>query len=81
VTDRLELATPSASAAPGSPSTERLYRGEKIALYARAGTVHARLVNPLQRTLEVPRPSAEQARRWLSLGAGPPGRPALPASR
>jgi Uma2 family endonuclease len=51
-----------------SPSTERFDRSEKIALYARAGTAHAWLVNPLQRTLEVLRLSAEQSRQWLSLG-------------
>ncbi len=51
-----------------SPSTERFDRGEKMALYARAGTQHAWLVNPLQRTLEVLRLSAERPHEWLSLG-------------
>lgn len=51
-----------------SPSTERLDRSRKIALYARAGTANAWLVNPLQRTLEVLRLSAETPSQWLTLG-------------
>jgi Uma2 family endonuclease len=51
-----------------SPSTERYDRGEKIALYAKAGTSHAWLVNPLQRTLEVLQLSSTNPRQWLMLG-------------
>jgi len=51
-----------------SPSTERYDRGNKIAIYARAGVSHAWLVNPLQRTLEVLRLSAETPRQWLTEG-------------
>ncbi len=51
-----------------SPSTERFDRGDKIALYARAGTAHAWLVNPLQQTLEVLRLSAERPNQWLTVG-------------
>jgi Uma2 family endonuclease len=51
-----------------SPSTERFDRGEKMKLYARSGTQHAWLVNPLQRTLEVLRLSAEKPHEWLTLG-------------
>jgi Uma2 family endonuclease len=51
-----------------SPSTERFDRGEKVALYARAGTANAWLVNPLQHTLEVLRLSAEKPQQWLSVG-------------
>jgi Uma2 family endonuclease len=51
-----------------SPSTERFDRGDKIALYARAGVGHAWLVNPLQHTLEILRLSAEHPREWLSVG-------------
>ena len=51
-----------------SPSTERYDRGDKVPLYARAGTAHAWLVNPLQRTLEVLRLSSETPRQWLTLG-------------
>jgi Uma2 family endonuclease len=36
-----------------SPSTERIDRSRKLRLYAEAGVVHAWLVNPLERTLEV----------------------------
>ena len=50
-----------------SPSTERFDRGNKIALYARAGVSHAWLVNPLQRTLEVLRLSAETPQQWLTV--------------
>jgi Uma2 family endonuclease len=51
-----------------SPSTERFDRGDKIALYARAGVSHAWLVNPLQHTLEVLRLSSQHPREWLSSG-------------
>jgi Uma2 family endonuclease len=44
-----------------SPSTERLDRTQKLAIYAREGVGHAWLVNPLLHTLEVLR--LEQ-RRW-----------------
>jgi Uma2 family endonuclease len=50
-----------------SPSTERLDRSAKIALYAAAGVRHAWLVNPLQHTLEVLQLSAETPAQWLSL--------------
>ena len=50
-----------------SPSTERLDRSAKLALYAAAGVGHAWLVNPLQHTLEVLQLSAETPTRWLSL--------------
>ena len=36
-----------------SPSTERIDRGRKLRIYARAGVAHAWLVNPVERTLEV----------------------------
>lgn len=36
-----------------SPSTEKIDRGRKLQAYAAAGVVHAWLVNPIQRTLEV----------------------------
>jgi Uma2 family endonuclease len=51
-----------------SPSTERFDRGNKIAIYARAGVSHAWLVNPLQHTLEVLRLSAETPGQWLTEG-------------
>jgi Uma2 family endonuclease len=51
-----------------SPSTERYDRAEKIALYARSGTAHAWLVNPLQRTLEALRLSSENPGQWTTLG-------------
>ncbi len=50
-----------------SPSTERIDRGAKIALYAAAGVGQAWLVNPLLHTLEVLRLSAETPRQWTSL--------------
>ena len=50
-----------------SPLTERFDRGNKIALYARAGVSHAWLVNPLQHTLEVLRLSAETPQQWLTV--------------
>jgi Uma2 family endonuclease len=51
-----------------SPSSERYDRGDKIALYARSGTSHAWLVNPLQHTLEVLRLSSSTPTQWLTLG-------------
>jgi Uma2 family endonuclease len=51
-----------------SPSTERYDRADKIPLYARAGTRHAWLVNPLQHTLEVVRLSSDQPGHWLTVG-------------
>jgi Uma2 family endonuclease len=51
-----------------SPSTERHDRADKLPLYARSGTRHAWLVNPLQHTLEIVRLSQEQPRQWLTLG-------------
>ena len=36
-----------------SPSTESIDRGKKLRIYAREGVVHAWLVDPLRRTLEV----------------------------
>jgi Uma2 family endonuclease len=51
-----------------SPSTERYDRADKIPLYARAGTSHAWLVNPLQHTLEVVRLSSDQPGHWLTVG-------------
>ena len=36
-----------------SPSTERIDRSRKLAIYATAGVAHVWLVDPLQRTLEV----------------------------
>ena len=45
-----------------SPSTERLDRVHKLAVYAREGVAHAWLVNPTQRTLEVYR---REGRAWL----------------
>jgi Uma2 family endonuclease len=50
-----------------SPSTERIDRSAKIALYAAAGVSQAWLVNPLQHTLEVLRLSAETPGQWTSL--------------
>jgi Uma2 family endonuclease len=51
-----------------SPSTERYDRGDKLPLYARSGTSHAWLVNPLQRTLEVLRLSSTTPTQWVTLG-------------
>lgn len=51
-----------------SPSTERYDRANKIQSYARAGTMHAWLVNPLLRTLEVLRLSIERPQQWTTLG-------------
>ena len=51
-----------------SPSTERIDRSAKIALYAAAGVSQAWLVNPLQHTLEVLRlSSVEMPGQWTSL--------------
>jgi Uma2 family endonuclease len=50
-----------------SPSTERLDRSAKVALYAGAGVSQAWLVNPLQHTLEVLRLSAKTPGQWTSL--------------
>lgn len=50
-----------------SPSTERIDRSAKVALYAAAGVGHAWLVNPLQHTLEVLQLSSETPGQWLSL--------------
>lgn len=36
-----------------SPSTERLDRGAKLAIYARHGVKHAWLVHPINRSVEV----------------------------
>lgn len=48
-----------------SPSTERLDRAKKLAVYARAGVGHAWLVNPLLQTLEVLRLEQD---RWTIVG-------------
>jgi Uma2 family endonuclease len=50
-----------------SPSTERLDRSAKVALYASAGVSQAWLVNPLQHTLEVLRLSVTTPSQWTSL--------------
>lgn len=47
-----------------SPSTERIDRGKKLAIYARAGVAHLWLVNPIAETLEAYR--LEQG-RWVLL--------------
>jgi len=47
-----------------SPSTERIDRGKKLAIYAREGVGHLWLVNPIAETLEAYR--LEQG-RWLLL--------------
>lgn len=47
-----------------SPTTERIDRGKKLAIYARESVSHIWLVNPLSETLEVYR--LEQG-RWLLL--------------
>jgi len=49
-----------------SPSTGRLDRTKKLALYGRAGVRHAWLVDPLARTLEVYR---LEAGHWIVVGA------------
>jgi Uma2 family endonuclease len=49
-----------------SPSTERLDRVHKLRIYARAGVVHAWIVNPLTKTLEVFRRDEAQ---WTLAGA------------
>lgn len=48
-----------------SPSTERIDRGKKLAIYAREGVGHVWLVNPIAETIESYR--LEQG-RWLLLG-------------
>ncbi len=50
-----------------SPSTERIDRGAKVALYAAAGVSLAWLVNPLLHTLEVLRLSADTPGQWTSM--------------
>ena len=47
-----------------SPSTERIDRGKKLAIYAREGVTHLWLLNPIAETLEAYR--LEQG-RWLLL--------------
>ena len=47
-----------------SPSTERIDRGKKLAIYAREGVAHLWLLNPIAETLEAYR--LEQG-RWLLL--------------
>jgi Uma2 family endonuclease len=47
-----------------SPSTERLDRAKKMAVYARAQVAHLWLLNPLSRTLEV---YGRAENRWLLL--------------
>lgn len=49
-----------------SPSTERIDRTKKLAIYARGGVSHAWLVEPLQQTLEVMR---LESGRWSLLAA------------
>ena len=51
-----------------SPSTERIDRGDKLRLYARAGVDNAWLVNPAARTLEAIRLSQEIPGQWTTLG-------------
>jgi Uma2 family endonuclease len=51
-----------------SPSTERFDRSDKLRIYGRSGVQHAWLVNPLLRTLEVVRLSAEAPEQWTTLG-------------
>jgi Uma2 family endonuclease len=48
-----------------SPSTERLDRGRKLAIYPREGVRNVWLVNPVARTLEVMR---LEGGRWVLLG-------------
>lgn len=48
-----------------SPSTARLDRGQKTALYARLGVAHLWIVDPLAQTLETYR---QQGGQWLLLG-------------
>jgi hypothetical protein len=47
-----------------SPSTERIDRAKKLAIYAREGVPHAWLIEPLQQTLEVLR---LESGRWSLL--------------
>jgi Uma2 family endonuclease len=49
-----------------SPSTERIDRAKKLAIYAREGVAYAWLVDPLQRTLEVLR---LESGRWSLVAA------------
>jgi Uma2 family endonuclease len=49
-----------------SPSTERIDRAKKLAIYAREGVAHAWLIDPLQQTLEVLR---LESGRWQLLAA------------
>ena len=49
-----------------SPSTRRLDRSRKLAVYARAGVGHAWLVDPIARTVEVLRRTPEAL--WLIVG-------------
>ena len=49
-----------------SPSTEKIDRGKKLAIYAREGVQHAWLLNPLLQTLEVWRLVSQ---RWSLVGA------------
>jgi Uma2 family endonuclease len=51
-----------------SPSTEAFDRGDKVGRYAKAGTSHAWLINPLARTLEALRLSSEKPGQWITLG-------------
>jgi Uma2 family endonuclease len=51
-----------------SPSTEAFDRGDKVRRYAKAGTSHAWLINPLAHTLEVLRLSTEKPGQWITLG-------------
>lgn len=48
-----------------SPSTERIDRGTKLAIYAREGVAHLWLLNPIAETLEAYR---LEHGRWLLLG-------------
>lgn len=47
-----------------SPSTEKIDRGAKLRIYAREGVLHAWLVDPLRRTLEV---LSLESRSWVLL--------------
>ena len=47
-----------------SPSTERIDRGKKLAIYAREAVAHAWLLNPIAETLEAYR---VERGRWLLL--------------
>lgn len=56
-----------------SRSTERIDRGEKMAIYASMRVSHVWLVHPRNRSVEVFR---RQGKRWLLLGLHSPGRAA-----